>query len=123
MLIESRQPDELLEGRWAHALHITKAHVIADERQNLLGVIIRKTQTLTDRLGHSDSDFDVTIEPDSIRGPTEGWRLAHIMEERSPGKRRRTRLWQLLQQQQRVDKHIAFGMKLWGLFHTFHGLD
>ncbi len=50
-------------------------------------------------------------------------RLAHIVQQRAPGQRRRAARLQLLQQQQRVNPDIALGMKLRRLLHALHPRD
>src|SRR5271170_889734 len=65
----------------------------------------------------------MSIKPDSVDSTPKGRMLAHIMQQRAPGKSRRNTRWKLLQQQQSMRPNIAFRMKLWRLFHTLHLLN
>ena len=80
-------------------------------------------QATADGLGHLHPNFDVPVEADAVGSQPKGWRLAHVMQQRSPGQSTRRGVGKILEQQQRVDKHIAFRMVLRRLFHPFHGGD
>ena len=60
------------------------------------------------------------VEANTVRSDTKRRRLAHIVQQRAPGKGRRTRVGHMVEQQQRVHEHIALWMELRGLLHSFH---
>ena len=77
----------LLQRGLLHALHIFKAHVIVDQRQNLIGLVVGEAQAAADFGGHLHSDFYMAIEADAVGGDAEGGRLAYVVQQRSPGER------------------------------------
>src|SRR5580700_93216 len=52
MFVEARQAEKSLQRRFFHARGVAEAHVIVDERENLLRIVVRETQALADFLGH-----------------------------------------------------------------------
>ena len=66
------------------------------------------------------ADLNMVIESNAIGRSAKSRGLPHIMQQRAPGQRHRTWRRQILQQQQRVYKHIALGMELWRLLHSLH---
>jgi len=58
-----------------HALHLAEAHVMADERENLIGLVVREAQTMADFGRHLDSDLDMAIEANAIGRNAKGRRL------------------------------------------------
>ena len=112
MFIEAGHAQKFLQSRLIHARGVTEAHVIVDQSKNLRRVVVGEAQALTDFLGDLDADIDVIIETNAVGRHAERCRLAHVVQQRAPGQRRRARMRQILQQQQRVDKHVALGMKL-----------
>jgi len=123
MLLKMRHAEESLQRGLVHLHHVRKAHVIGDQGENLLAVVFRKSQTMADSLRHFDADVHMPIETDAIGSHAKRRRLAHIVQQRAPGQSRGAGLRQLLQQQQRMDKDIALGMKLRRLLHALHGFD
>src|ERR1700733_5791387 len=85
--------------------------------------MIREAQAIADFFRDLDADIDMTVEPDSVRGHSECCRLSDIVQQGAPGQRRRTRMREMLEQQESMDKHIPFRMKLQRLFDTFHHRD
>src|SRR6185503_8291427 len=63
------------------------------------------------------------IEADTIRCAAERGRLADVVQECSPGKRRRARVGQFLEQKQRVHEDVALRMKFRWLLHAFHSFN
>ena len=120
MLIELRQAQKSLQRRFLHARHVAEAHVILDQRQNLFGLVVRKAQAPANFFRDLHANLDVVIEADAIRRHAKRRGLAHIVQQRSPRQRHRARLRQMIEQQQRVHKHIAFGMELRRLLHALH---
>src|ERR1700693_4463882 len=93
MLVKLRQPDETLPRRGPHARHTLKPHLIGNQRQNLLAILVRKTQPLTDTFGHPNSHIYMTVKADPIsrlRNRPECARFSYIMQKNTPSKRRRT---------------------------------
>src|SRR5215469_13767507 len=123
MLIEMRQPNKLLERRRFHALYIGETHVVADQGENLPGVVIREPQAPADFFRHPDAHVDVIIKANAVRRPPEGGRFSNIMKQRSPCQSDRARARQLFEQQKRVHEDVALGMKLWWLLNPFHRRD
>ena len=99
---------------------MTESHVVVDQGKNLRGVVIRKTEVPTNFFCHLHAHVHMAVESDAIRRDAKGRRLAHIMQERTPRQSRRARLRQIFQQQQGMNKDVAFGMKLRRLLNAFH---
>ena len=93
------------------------------ERDDLLGLVVGKTQAATDFFGHSHAHLNVPIEANAVRRDPKGGRFPYIVQERSPGQSRRTGMRQFLKQKERVDEHVSFRMKLWRLLDALHGGD
>src|ERR1700686_1608337 len=123
VLFKVRHAPKFLERGFFHLRHVRESHVIGNQRQNLPGVIFRKTQALADFTGHLHADIHMIVEANTIRRHAERRRLADIMQESAPRQRRRTRVLQFLEQQQSVYKHVAFGMKLRWLPYSLHRGD
>src|SRR5260370_38750847 len=88
MLLEARKPDKLFQRRCAHLFDRSKPHVIVHQREDLLGVLVGKTQPLTDGFSHAYADFHVIVEANTVarlrRGLERGW-LAAVMKQNAPG--------------------------------------
>ena len=69
---------------------VGKPHVIVDQRQNLIGLVVGEAQAAADFGGHLYADFHVAIEADAVGRDAEGRRLAYIVQQRSPGQRLRS---------------------------------
>src|SRR5208282_5450471 len=85
MLVEGALAKKFFQRGLLHAVHIGEPHVIVDQRQDLIGVVVGETQTSADFGGHFYSYFYVAIEADAVGRYAEGWGLAYVVEERSPG--------------------------------------
>src|ERR1700751_1479661 len=93
------------------------------ESDDLLGVVVGKTQAATDFFGHSHAHLNVPIEANAVRcDPKGGW-FPYIVQERSPAQSRRTGMRQFFKQKERVDEDVSFRMKLCRLLHALHGGD
>ncbi len=99
---------------------MAKAHVIVDEGKHLGGVLVREPQALADLLRNLDAHIDMIIETDPVWRHAKRRRLTHVVQQRAPRQRGRARTRQVLQQQQRVSKHVALRMKLRRLLDAFH---
>ena len=80
----------------------------------------RKRRQISAADGHAH--LHVPVEADAI-GHAKCRRLAHVVQQRAPGQGERAARLQLLQQQQRVHPHVAFGMELRRLFDALHAHD
>ena len=126
VFVKLRKADEALEGGLAHLGDVFELHVIGDESFNLVGVVVGKTETTAEVIGHADADVDVVVEADTVsgfRGGAEGGRLADVMKQDAPGECGRNLAGKTLEHEQGVDPDVAFGMKLRGLRDAFHGGD
>ena len=85
MLVKSRQAQKPLERGLLHAMHIGETHVIVDQRENLFSLVVRESQTPQNFGSHLHANINVSVEADAIGGDTKSWRLADIMQQRSPG--------------------------------------
>jgi hypothetical protein len=70
-----------------------------------------------------DADLDVAIEANAIGCAAEGWRLAHIVQQRAPGKRHAAPRLQLIEQHQGMRPHVALGMVERRLLNALHARD
>ena len=120
VLIKAGQSQELLQRGLIHPLHVGETHVIVDQRQNLVGVIVGKAQASADFRSHLNAHFHVAVKTDSIRGDAERRRLADIVEQGAPGQSRRASCLKFFQQEQRVHKNVALGVKLGRLLDSLH---
>ena len=68
----------------AHFVFIGEAHVIADQRQNLFGVAIGKTQPFQNVARQRLAQFHVTVKANTI-GDAEGTGLADIVQQNAHG--------------------------------------
>src|ERR1035438_6224153 len=78
MFIEGGHTQKFLQRRLIHALYNSEAHVVVDQRENPIGLVIREAQTAADLGGHFYSDVDVSIEADAVGRDSEGRRLAYV---------------------------------------------
>ena len=85
MLLEPGHTQEFLQRGFFHQRDLAKTHVLIHEREDLLGVVVGKTEAATDLLRHSHAYLDVPIEANAVRGDTKCGRLPHIVQECSPG--------------------------------------
>src|SRR5580704_2491216 len=85
MLGEVRHADKSLEGGFTHALGVGEAHVVIDQGENLLGVVVGETQTTEDFAGHFDANVNMSVEADAIGSDAKSRRLANIVQQRTPG--------------------------------------
>jgi hypothetical protein len=85
VLVEGGQTEEFFQSGLVHALYLSETHVMVDEGENLIGVVVREAETAEDLGGHFYSDIDVAVETDAVGRDAEGGRLADVVEKRSPG--------------------------------------
>src|SRR5436190_7916655 len=123
MFCKARHADELFERGFLHLLYMRKTHVIFDERENLLGIVVRKAQALANFLGHFHAYVYVAVKADAVGSDAKCRRLPNIMQQCAPCQDDRARLWQSVEQEQSVHEDIAFRMKLRRLLDTPHSLD
>jgi hypothetical protein len=43
-----------------------KLHVVSDKGFDLIGVLTREAQTLTDGLSHGNTDLDMAVKPNAV---------------------------------------------------------
>src|ERR1700678_2161378 len=120
VLIEFLQAEKPLERRLLHLSYIRKAHVIGDQRENLLRLVIGKAQTTADLLGNTHPGFHVSIEAYTVGRYTKSSWFAHIVQQSGPGQRRRAICRQPSKQHQGVYPNIALGVVLRGLLYALH---
>ena len=90
VLIEAGQAEEALEGGLLHLEHIAEAHVVADEGEDLCGVVVGEAQACEDGFGDAYAGLDVAVEADSAAGGRRvgglvGGGLADVVQQRGPG--------------------------------------
>lgn len=85
VLGEARQAQEALEGRFLHAGHVGKAHVLGNQGGDLLAVVVAEAQAPANLFRHADADLDVAVEADAIGGHAEGRRLTDVVQQAAPG--------------------------------------
>ena len=126
VFLELRKADEALEGGLTHLGDVFELHVVGDEGFDLVGVVVGKTETAAELVGHADPDVHVAVETDTVsgfRGGAERGGLAEVMEKDAPGECGRNSRRQALQHEKGVDPDVTFGMELRRLRDTFHGGD
>src|SRR6266853_2913600 len=123
MLTEPGQAHKPLERRLPHLMNVLNADMIRNQRFNLLSVVVREPQLQANSFGHPCSDLDVPVEPDACTRPSgwsEGWRLAHVVQQHAPSQRWGA-IWRMpFQHHQSVNPHVSFRMKLRWLLHALH---
>ncbi len=120
MLVESIQAEEAFEGGGAHLLDIGKAHVIGDQRKDLLGIAVGHAKAAADFFGHANADLDMAIEADAVGRAAEGGRLADVVQQRSPGEGCGASGGQLSEQHQGVGPDVSLRMILRRLLDAAH---
>src|SRR6202789_3286578 len=108
MLFKVRQTEESLEGRLLHLAHIGETHVVGDEQQDLLGVVVGKAEAAANFFRNADSHFHVPVKTNAVRGSAKGGRLPNVVQQRSPREGGRATSIQPVEQYQRMHPHIAF---------------
>src|ERR1700742_3210544 len=111
-LIENLQAEKPLQRRLLHLAHVGETHVVVDERQYLLRLVIGKSQTLTDLLGYANSRFHVPVKTYAVRCHAKSGRLPNIVEQSTPGESRWDTSGKPVEQHQRVHPDITLGMVL-----------
>src|ERR1700722_3502094 len=101
MLFKVRQTEESLEGRLLHLAHIGETDVVANEQQDLLGVVVGKSQAAANLLRNADTHFHVPVETYAVRSHAKGGRFPYVVQQRSPRKGGRASGNQPVQQHQR----------------------
>src|ERR1700719_3391042 len=87
VLLEMGKPHESFKRRGPHAIHIHEAHMVGDERDYLLRLFVRKSESPSNRFRHSNTNINMVIEPDavaSLRSRFEGRRFANIVQKHAP---------------------------------------
>lgn len=102
---------------------VGEAHVVLNEGENLAGLVVGEAETAADVCADGDADLDVAVEADAVWRAAECWRLAHVVEQRSPGQGERAAGLKLMEQAQRVDEHISLRVVLRGLLDALHAGD
>src|ERR1700704_376758 len=93
VLVKAWQSYEPLQRGSAHARYVLKPHVIGNQRENLLTVLIRKAQARTDDFSHANSHIHMAVEANAIasfRNRPERARFSYIMQKNAPGQRGRS---------------------------------
>ena len=81
------QPEESLQRRSLHARRVGKAHVVFDQRKNLLRLIVRKTKAPADLRADRHAHFHVPVKANAVGRFAKRRRLAHIVQQRAPRQR------------------------------------
>ena len=119
------QAKEAAQGGFAHGLYVAKAHVVSDKGDNLVGVFVAEAEAVEQDAGHGCADLGMAVEADAgffvagLRRTVAG-RLADIVQERGPGKRRLYAGFKLVEQEECVDPDIPLGVPLGRLLDTLH---
>ena len=123
VLIEAIEAEETLQRRVLHLRRVGEAHVVLDQRENLVGVVVGEAQSATGFGTDRYADLNMVVETDAVRRDAKCRWLTDIMQERAPGEGERAARRELLEQEQRMDPDIALGMELRRLRDTFHARD
>ena len=59
VLVEPRKTKEALEGGLLHLLDVAEAHVVFDERENLVAIFVGEAKAAQDCMGDLHADLDV----------------------------------------------------------------
>src|SRR5437868_14649300 len=86
MLLKAGQAEEALERGIFHALDVAKAHVIGDQGEHLVSIVIGEAEAAADFRSHLGADLSVLVKADAVRSNAKRGRLAHIMQQRTQGK-------------------------------------
>src|ERR1039458_1898226 len=97
--------------------------MVLDQRENLLRFVIRKPEAAADFSRHGHAYFHVAVKTDAVWSAAEGRRLAHIVQQCSPGKGRGTSSLQLFKKHESMRPNVAFRMELRRLLHALHASD
>ena len=81
MLFKSGQTEETLEGGLFHLHHIAEAHVIGDERADLMRLVIGEVKAAADFLCHARSHLGMMVKANAIRRNTKCGRLADVVKQ------------------------------------------
>src|SRR5579864_9008035 len=122
MLLESWQTYEPFQRRCTHLRHVLEPQMICHQQRDLLGVVIGKAQPPANLFGHARSHLYVLIESDPViwaRRRFESWRLAHVVQQHTPGKRWRALGRKLPEHKKRVYPNVSFRMELRRLGDSF----
>src|ERR1700730_12069458 len=120
MFVKTRHAHKLLERGFFHLRYLRKSHMVTNQSENLLGVIVGKTEAPADLFRHLHSSVNEPVETNAIRRHAKRGRLADVMQKRTPGQGWTTKVGQFFQQKQGVHENIALRMKLRRLLHALH---
>src|SRR5436305_73720 len=123
MLLKARQAEEALERGVFHTHDVAKAHVVGDEREHLISVVIGEAEAAADFGGHFCANLSMAVKADAVRRNAKCRRLADVMQQRAKSQSFGTAGRQTFQQHERVDPDIAFRMILRRLGDTLHLFD
>jgi N6-L-threonylcarbamoyladenine synthase len=120
VLIEFLQAEKPLERRLIHLSYIRKAHVVGDQREDLLRLVIGKAQTTANLLRNTYPGFHVSVEAYTVGRYTKSSWFAHIVQQSGPSQRGRAICRQPSKQHQGVYPNIALRVVLRGLLYALH---
>ena len=128
VFFEVRQPEKAPEGGGLHLEHITEAHVVADEGEDLLAVFVGEAQAREKIFRDAGAGLGMAVEADAIAGPggvrrLEGRGLADIVEQHAPGEGGGCAGGKVIEQHEGVDPDVALGVELRGLLDAVHAGD
>ena len=123
MLVKAGQAEEALERGIFHAHDVAKAHVVGDEREHLVSIVIGEAEAAADFGGHLGADFSVAVKANAVWRNAKRRRLTYIMQQRAQGQGFGAAGGQVFQQHERVDPDIALGVILRRLRHALHLFD
>ena len=117
VFVEVGKTQEAFEGGLSHVQDVGEAHVVFDQREDLLGLFVREVEAAKDMFGDADAYLDVAVEADTVvriawvRG-SEGGGLADVVKEGSPGECGRGAGRKLFEEEQSVDLDVGFRVVL-----------
>src|SRR3954462_3097004 len=106
MLLKLGQAEEALERGIFHALDVAKAHVVGDERKDLVSIVIGEAEAAADFGGHLGTDFSMAVKADAAWRNAKRWRLANVMQQGAQGQSFGATGGQAFQKHERVDPDV-----------------
>jgi hypothetical protein len=80
LLDKLRQPQKFLQRRFIHLEHLREAHMVIHQRQNLLGLVVRKAQPPANFGSHPHANVNMPVESNTIRRNAKRRRFPHIVQ-------------------------------------------
>jgi hypothetical protein len=84
MLVKVRKAEEAFESRLLHPGCVSETHVVGNQRQDLLRLVIGKSETAADLSSNLHPHLHMPVKTYTVRRSTKSGRFAYVVQQGSP---------------------------------------